>query len=128
LPSTSRPEGRSSLDSLEVNKEAVLQPGLSDFSSLTHHILILRGQLSDPTPEERLWLAVIEQAVREAYGAVQGEPGPSEEARKWLDSEEFEEVALALGLHPRWARDTIRKLEGIDEDFAGAGAPSSQAA
>jgi len=91
-------------------------------------VKILRGQLSDPTPEERLWLAVIEQAVREAYGDVQSEPGRSEEARSWLESEGFEEVAVALGLHPRWARDTIRKLEGIDEAFAAEESLSNRAA
>ncbi len=76
---------------------------------------ILRGQISDPTPEERLWLAVIEQAVREAYADLPADEERRAEARRWLDSEDFDEVATSLGLHPQWARDTIRKLDGIGE-------------
>ena len=54
---------------------------------------ILRGQISDPTPEERLWLAVIEQAVREAYADLPADDERRAEARRWLDSEDFDEVS-----------------------------------
>ncbi|MEW6488640.1 MAG: hypothetical protein AB1578_12110 [Thermodesulfobacteriota bacterium] len=74
---------------------------------------ILRGQLPDPTPEQRLWLAVIEQAVREGYAGVPGDPDRREEAREWLQSEHFAELAVSLGLHPHWARDTIGKLDRL---------------
>ncbi len=81
-------------------------------------VKILRGQIPNPTPEQRLWLAVIEQAVREAYAPREGDPGRRAEAREWLASEHFTDVATALGLHPQWARNTIRKLERL----MGAGA------
>lgn len=85
---------------------------------------ILRGQLADPTPEQRLWLAVIEQAVSEAYAGVPGDPDRREEAREWLQSEHFAELAVSLGLQPHWARDTIGKLDGLGKaDAAGEFAP-----
>ncbi len=76
-------------------------------------VKILRGQIPDPTPEQRLWLAVIEQAVREAYAPRATDPARRAEAREWLASEHFTDVATALGLHPQWARNTIRKLERL---------------
>ncbi len=86
---------------------------------------ILRGQISDPTPEQLLWLAVIEQAVREAYAPGKGgDPRRRAEAREWLASADFLEVAVAIGLEPRWARNTIRKLDRIVGAEARAEAPS----
>lgn len=74
---------------------------------------VLRGQLHDPTPEERLWLAVIEHAVRDAYSDRANSEMLREDALRWLDSEYFEWVAAALGLHPAWARDKIKRIQEI---------------
>lgn len=74
---------------------------------------ILRGQLSAPEPEELLWLAVIEHAVKDAYSI----PARSEElrndAKDWIDSEYFAGVAAAIGLNPQWARDKIHQIPNI---------------
>lgn len=75
---------------------------------------ILRGQLADPQPEERLWLAVIEHAVRDAYSPTTKSEEVREEARMWLDSEEFSGVVTALGLNPQWARQKIQQISEIE--------------
>ncbi len=76
---------------------------------------ILRGQLADPQPEERLWLAVIEHAVRDAYSPTTKSAEVREEAKMWLDSEEFAGVVTALGLNPQWARQKIQQISEIED-------------
>ncbi len=71
---------------------------------------ILRGQITEPSPEERLWLAVIEFAVRDAFAAGDRNPQVRADARRWLDSDHFAGVAAAIGLNPKWARDKIHRI------------------
>ena len=78
---------------------------------------ILRGQLSEPAPEELLWLAVIEHAVRDAYSSTVKSDKLREDAMHWIDSEDFDGVARAIGLNPRWARDKIHRIADIAEGF-----------
>lgn len=78
---------------------------------------ILRGQLSDPSPEARLWLAVIEFAVRDAYSSAAKSAEAREDARQWLQSDHFAGVATAIGLHPEWARQKILQIpDPLEED------------
>lgn len=74
---------------------------------------LLRGQIPNPSPEEALWLAVIEHAVRDAYSSRASSDKAREEARRWLESEYFDGVAVAIGLHPGWARNKIRQIPNI---------------
>lgn len=74
---------------------------------------LLRGQIPDPSPEESLWLAVIEHAVRDAYSSKANSDKAREDARRWLESEYFDGVATAIGLHPGWARNKIRQIPDI---------------
>jgi len=92
---------------------------------------LLRRQVPDPSPEQKLWLAVIEHAVRDAYADPAAEPARRQEARTWLESEYFTDVAVAIGLHPGEARKVIRRLaefsQGVEwrvESERGEGAPS----
>ncbi|MHB8765343.1 MAG: hypothetical protein ACYDA8_13570 [Deferrisomatales bacterium] len=84
-------------------------------SAVSAALRLLRGQVSDPEPAARLWLAVIENAVRTAYAPPAGDDRLREEAQHWIDSEEFEGVARAIGLHPQWARDKIRQIPRVAE-------------
>lgn len=77
---------------------------------------LLRGQLQEPAPEELLWFAVIEHAVRDAYATSAEAEVRREEARQWIDSEFFEGVAAAIGLHPVWARQKIQQLGALVEE------------
>ncbi|GAB6061865.1 hypothetical protein [Deferrisoma palaeochoriense] len=71
---------------------------------------LLRRQVPDPSPEQKLWLAVIEHAVRDAYADPEADPARRAEARAWLESEYFTDVAVAIGLHPGESRKVIRRL------------------
>ncbi|MDW7708888.1 MAG: hypothetical protein SCH98_00325 [Deferrisomatales bacterium] len=86
---------------------------------------ILRGQLSDPSPEAKLWLAVIEFAVRDAYSSTARSAEAREDARQWLRSDHFEGVATAIGLHPEWARQKILQIPDVQDPKPGpeAGGP-----
>ena len=89
---------------------------------------ILRRQIPEPSAEQRLWMAVIEKAVREAYGGGLDAGEPREDAQAWLASEAFGEVATLAGLHPRWAQQVIGTLGGLAGPDAGDGTlPSPRA-
>ncbi|MEW6489642.1 MAG: hypothetical protein AB1578_17250 [Thermodesulfobacteriota bacterium] len=77
---------------------------------------ILRGQLSEPSPEARLWLAVIEFAVRDAYSSGAKSSETRDDARLWLRSDHFTAVATAIGLNPEWALQKIAQIAGDDEE------------
>lgn len=81
--------------------------------AITTAMKILRSRLDEPGPEERLWLAVIEHAIRDAYGPTSKSDERRQEARDWIDSDHFEEIAIAIGLNPRWARDKIHRVMEI---------------
>jgi hypothetical protein len=86
---------------------------------------ILRGQLAEPSPEARLWLAVIEFAVRDAYSSAAKSSEAREDARRWLQSDHFAGVATAIGLHPEWARQKILQIpDPVAEDREAAETPS----
>jgi hypothetical protein len=71
---------------------------------------ILRGQLTEPRPEELLWLAVIGRAVKDAYSIPEKNEKVREHARWWIDSAYFAGVAEAIGLNPQWTREKIRQI------------------
>lgn len=77
---------------------------------------ILRGQLHEPEPEELLWFAVIEHAVRDAYSTSADAARRRHDARLWIESEWFDGVAAAIGLHPAWARRKILQIGELVED------------
>jgi hypothetical protein len=81
---------------------------------------ILRGQLSEPSPEARLWLAVIEFAVRDAYSSGGKSSEARDDARLWLESDHFTAVATAIGLNPEWALQKIAQIAGDDQGRATA--------
>lgn len=87
-------------------------------TAVTSAMRLLRGQVGAPEPEARLWLAVIESAVRTAYAAAPGDERLQEEALQWIESPDFEGVAVAIGLHPAWARAKIRQIPVVAEAVA----------
>lgn len=77
---------------------------------------LLRGQLSEPSPEARLWLAVIEFAVRDAYSSGVKSSETRDDARLWLQSDHFTAVATAIGLNPEWALQKIAQISDDDDE------------
>lgn len=77
---------------------------------------MLRGQMPDLQPEMRLWLSVIERALKDAFlHRTRNTDSLRLEASRWLQSEDFEAVLSAIGLHPGWVRAKLQRIERREE-------------
>lgn len=77
---------------------------------------MLRGQLPDLQPEMRLWLSVIERALKDAFlQHTRNTDSLRLEASRWLQSEDFEAVLSAIGLHPGWVRAKLQRISRHEE-------------
>ncbi len=76
---------------------------------------LIRGQVLEPTPEELLWLAVIEHAVKDAYCGSGRNEELRQEALEWIASENFDHTAAAAGLNAGWARAKILQIGTLEE-------------
>lgn len=72
---------------------------------------------------ERLWLAVIEQAVFDAHLHTTGGNYYSvvwvRDARKYFDTDEFDWVCQQLGIDPDWARRMVKGVEDLARELRG---------
>ncbi|GAB4263707.1 MAG: hypothetical protein Kow0092_14820 [Deferrisomatales bacterium] len=105
---------RSEREGFSMRKTAIAPERHRRKAAISSAIRVLRSQLVDPTPEERLWFAVIEHAVRDAYSIRDNHEQLRADALRWIDSEYFDGVATAIGLHPRWAREKIKLIPTLD--------------
>ncbi len=69
------------------------------------------------TPEAKLWLAVIEQAVFDAHLHATAGNFMSviwvRDARKFFSSKEFEVICAMLGLEPEWVRSLVDDVKRL---------------
>lgn len=72
---------------------------------------LLASQVPDD-PWSRLWLAVLDRALVDAYivtGAIQSDRRWMRGARSWLGGPRFKIVCEQAGLDPVWVRQTIAR-------------------
>lgn len=76
----------------------------------------LAQNVSRETPVSRMWLAVIEQAIYDAFinqSKYHNEPQWVEEAQNFLTSYRLDLVANAIGLHGDFVRREIAKIHEL---------------
>ena len=75
------------------------------------------------TPTERLWLAVLEQTMFDAYLHSTGGNYQSiawvNDARGYFQSRDFDWICEQLGLEPDWVRGMTEKLEQLAKKLRG---------
>lgn len=75
------------------------------------------------SPAERLWLAVLEQTIFDAYLHSTGGNYQSiawvKDARRWFATNDFEWICEQLGIEVDWARQLIGKLEQLAKRLRG---------
>lgn len=97
-------------------EEAVVEERLSrEPSDRTREVAalvrLLGSQMGDAQPEKRLWLSVVERALKDAYGRSAPGDDLGVEARRWLDSEACADILASIGLNPGWVRKKIARLD-----------------
>lgn len=73
---------------------------------------LLRRVAGDLTPEQRLWLAIIERAIRDLYRSDL--VLHSESAQQYIAGRRFDHDCEMAGIDAAWAREAIATIGDLD--------------